>query len=211
MRTTLAHPDYCTIFGPQGELFRGGDQEWYGDDWQRRAGCGPTTAALCLAYLGRTASRLQDLAPQLPQTKGSFLTYMEAVWDYVTPSHRGLDSLEKFGQGSQSFAQSRGAVLSWSALAVPGIRAENRPSPAQCAAFLRTALQQDTPVGFLNFSNGAVEELDSWHWVPLIWLEEAGGILRCGILDQGREFPIDLSLWLHTTHRGGGFVSLFSP
>lgn len=211
MRTTLAHSGFCTIFAPQGASFRGGDQEWYRDDWQRRAGCGPTTAALCLAYLGRTAPSLQALSPKLPLTVEHFLTYMEEVWHFVTPTHRGLDSLEGFGRGCQSFAQSRGTVLSWSALAVPGLEEESRPSQARCAAFLRAALRHDTPVGFLNFSNGAVEELDSWHWVPLIWLEETGKTLTCGILDAGREYPIDLSLWLRTTRRGGGFVTLFSP
>ena len=207
----LAHSHCCTILGPQGESFRGGDQAWYRDDWQRRAGCGPTTAALCLSYLGRTSPILQALAPQLPQTVETFLSYMEEVWQFVTPTQRGLDSLERFGVGCQAFAQSRGCPLSWSSLAVPGLTEDHRPTQAQCAAFLKHSLERDTPVGFLNFSNGAVEELDSWHWVPLIWLEEMGDTLTCGILDAGREFSIDLSLWLRTTRLGGGFVTLFSP
>ena len=41
----LSHPEYLTLTGLDGTRYRGGDQEWYHDLWQRRAGCGPTTAA----------------------------------------------------------------------------------------------------------------------------------------------------------------------
>ena len=47
----LSHPEYLTLTGPDGTRYRGGDQEWYHDLWQRRAGCGPTTAAALLSYL----------------------------------------------------------------------------------------------------------------------------------------------------------------
>ena len=49
MSHNLSQPERFTITGPQGETYRGGNQEWYRDLWQRRAGCGPTTAATLLA------------------------------------------------------------------------------------------------------------------------------------------------------------------
>lgn len=209
MVTALKHLDYCTIVGPQGEGYRGADQEWYQEDWQRRAGCGPTTASLCLAYLSRTHGQWEKLSPKTPLFVETFLPYMEEVWGFVTPGPRGLDTLEAFGRGCTQFAQSRGCALGWTALGVPGRGEPDRPSPSQCAAFLRTALERDTPVGFLNYSNGAVDILDSWHWVPLIALKEAEA-LTCTILDAGKEMDIDLGLWLATTSRGGGFVALLS-
>ena len=38
MPHSLTHPERLTITGPQGETYQGGDQEWYRDLWQRRAG-----------------------------------------------------------------------------------------------------------------------------------------------------------------------------
>ena len=49
MPHSLTHTERLTITGPQGETYQGGDQEWYRDLWQRRAGCGPTTAAALLS------------------------------------------------------------------------------------------------------------------------------------------------------------------
>ena len=42
----LSHPEYLTLTGPDGTQYRGGDQEWYHDLWQRRAGCGPTLSLI---------------------------------------------------------------------------------------------------------------------------------------------------------------------
>ena len=75
--------------------------------------------------------------------------------------------------------------------------------------FLIQALDADCPVAFLNFSNGSLPNLDSWHWVPLIALTEGEGVLLCTILDEGAEKVIDLALWLETTLLGGALVTLF--
>ncbi|MFR6379295.1 MAG: hypothetical protein ACLUNZ_05285 [Evtepia sp.] len=126
----LSHPEYLTLTGPGGTRYRGGDQEWYHDLWQRRAGCRPH-------HSGGAAvpSRLQAhpvLAPMAPgeahaQAKG-FLAYMEAVWPYVTPGSRGLDSPENMVPGCRKLCPE------------PGLLSQGR-GPAHCppppAALLR--------------------------------------------------------------------------
>ena len=64
-------------------------------------------------------------------------------------------------------------------------------------------------MAFLNYSNGALSNLDSWHWVPLISLSlhEDGGC-HCTILDAGAEHFIDFALWYLTSRLGGGLASL---
>ena len=94
MPHSLTHPERLTITGPQGETYQGGDQEWYRDLWQRRAGCGPTTAAALLSYLSQTRPGLRPMAPAAARTQAGFLRYMEALWPYVTPGARGLDKPE---------------------------------------------------------------------------------------------------------------------
>ena len=94
MPHSLTHPERLTITGPQGETYQGGDQEWYRDLWQRRAGCGPTTAAALLSYLSQTRPGLRPMVPAAARTQAGFLRYIEALWPYVTPGARGLDKPE---------------------------------------------------------------------------------------------------------------------
>lgn len=210
---SLRSPDYLTITGPGQTIYRGGDQEWYPDVWQRRAGCGPTTAAALVAYLGYTRPALAPLVPLSGGTRTGFLQYMQNLWTYVTPGSRGLDKPESLVLGCRSFALSRGCRLTGEILPIPA-RPEDRPTLAACEDFLARALDQDCPVAFLNYSNGALQNLDSWHWVPLISmtqgeeLPEGDPVLLCSILDGGQEKIIDLALWLATTTQGGALVSV---
>lgn len=208
MSHSLTRPEVLTLIGPGGETYRGGDQEWYPDLWQRRAGCGPTTAAALLAYLSQTRPALAPLRPLAGGTRTGFAQYMQALWPYVTPGARGLDKPESLVLGCRSFALSRGCRLEGEILKIPR-RREDRPTPAACRNFLLRALDNDCPVAFLNYSNGSLPNLDSWHWVPLIALTEGEEVLLCTVLDEGEEKVIDLALWLETTLLGGALASVF--
>ena len=208
MSHSLTRPEVLTLIGPGGETYRGGDQEWYPDLWQRRAGCGPTTAAALLAYLSQTRPALAPLRPLAGGTRTGFAQYMQALWPYVTPGARGLDKPESLVLGCRSFALSRGCRLEGEILKIPR-RREDRPTPAACRDFLLRALDNDCPVAFLNYSNGALPNLDSWHWVPLIALTEGEEVLLCTVLDEGEEKVIDLALWLETTLLGGALAAVF--
>lgn len=208
MSHSLTRPEVLTLIGPRGETYRGGDQEWYPDLWQRRAGCGPTTAAALLAYLSQTRPALAPLCPLAGGTRTGFAQYMQALWPYVTPGARGLDKPESLVLGCRSFALSRGCRLEGEILKIPR-RREDRPTPAACRDFLLRALDNDCPVAFLNYSNGSLPNLDSWHWVPLIALTEGEEVLLCTVLDEGEEKVIDLALWLETTLLGGALAAVF--
>lgn len=208
MSHSLTRPEVLTLIGPGGETYRGGDQEWYPDLWQRRAGCGPTTAAALLAYLSQTRPALAPLRPLAGGTRTGFAQYMQALWPYVTPGARGLDKPESLVLGCRSFALSRGCRLEGEILKIPR-RREDRPTPDACRDFLLRALDNDCPVAFLNYSNGALPNLDSWHWVPLIALTEGEEVLLCTVLDEGEEKVIDLALWLETTLLGGALAAVF--
>ena len=209
MDHALSRPEYFTLADGTGRNVRGADQEWFRDVWQRRAGCGPTAAAMILDYLSAVSPELAALAPAGERTAEDFLTYMEALWPYVTPGTRGLDRPESFALGCRSFALSRGAVLDTRLLVVPRRGKGGRPDLEQVRLFLSHALEEDSPVAFLNWSNGDLTNLDSWHWVPLIACGGEGGDLIAAILDGGEEKIIDLALWLRTSLLGGAFVRVF--
>ena len=54
---SLIHPDLLTI--TEGErTWRGADQEWFGDEWQRKGRLQPTAAAMLVSYLAQTRPSL---------------------------------------------------------------------------------------------------------------------------------------------------------
>ena len=209
MDHTLTRPDRFTLTLPDGTLCRGADQDWYRDVWQRRAGCGPTAAAMILDYLSCVWPELSGLTVTDARTTEDFLAQMEAVWPYVTPGTMGLDKPESFVLGCRSFALSRGAVLDGRILPIPRRGKGPRPDLDQVRTFLVWALDKDSPVAFLNYSNGDLKNLDSWHWVPLIACRGEGDSLTVTALDGGEEKELDLALWLETSFLGGALVRVF--
>jgi hypothetical protein len=100
-----------------------------------------------------------------------------------------------------------GAALSFSfefdMLAVPAA-SRKRPQPDGMYRFITAALADDLPIAFLNLSGGRVKNLDSYHWVTLIALDEATGM--CQIIDNGKMLDVDLKKWLKKSTLGGAFV-----
>ena len=164
---------------------------------------------MILDYLSFVWPDLSGLAVTDARTAADFLTQMEAVWPYVTPGTMGLDKPESFVLGCRSFALSRGAVLDGRILPIPRRGKGSRPDLDQVRTFLVWALDKDTPVAFLNYSNGDLKNLDSWHWVPLIACRGEGDSLTVTALDGGEEKELDLALWLETSFLGGALVRVF--
>ena len=206
MEAALRQPERLTVTGPDGMCYQGADQEWYPDPWQRRAGCGPTSASVLLCYLAASRTSLRALYPSGAMDQTSFLALMEQVWRCVTPGNQGLHQPKWYADGVAAYAAGRGLALSPEVLEIPA-PGGRRPSWTEVTAFIRGGLAADCPVAFLNLSRGQTEGLDSWHWVTIIGI--AGD--QVTILDSGRAFPIDLHVWYDTTTMRGGFVRLRVP
>jgi hypothetical protein len=72
---------------------------------------------------------------------------------------------------------------------------------------VESALSRDVPVAFLNLCSGEEKNLQEWHWATIISLQaEENGLVFVHILDEGAVRVVNLTLWLETTTRGGGFV-----
>ncbi len=192
-----------------GTMHAAGDQEWYGTEWQRRSGCGPTTVSNILWYLGRRFPELP--LPHHPATRAGRIALMEDVWHYVTPTRRGIPTTPLLYEPAQRYFAARGLALTTHICDIPEAP-ELRPSWDELVAFLNNALSRDLPVAFLNLCNGAEEELDPWHWVTLVALEgdAPDTSLTITVLDGEKVRRSDLALWYRTTRLGGGFV-YFTP
>lgn len=201
MKATIQDIRGLDIATPQG-IYHGADQDWYSSIWRRKGGCGPTTASNILRYMGERVS-----LPLPSDTKEAMQSLMEWVWDYVTPTMFGLNSTELFVQGMDKLLKERGSTLRCRVLDVP---AEHRlrPSVQQTADFFREAFEADSPLAFLNLDRGELHNLETWHWVTLIGMEQEGKGLVATAADNGQMLRLDMGLWLKTTRRNGGFVYL---
>ena len=200
IKLSVKQPECLQIASETGaEPCYGCDQEWYGTDWQRRAGCGPTVAATLFYYMFRPDN--------LCFSRSEWLARMEEVWLYVTPTERGMPTTGLFFQSVLSYAAAKQQKIGHACCDVPEEKGD-RPKLAELVEFLRSGLSQDTPIAFLNLCNGEETNLHRWHWVTVIGMEYAADRSQALLhtLDEGRMKTVDLACWLDTTVLGGGFV-----
>ncbi len=197
----IRNPEYLHINTKKDSFAYGLDQEWYPTLWQRRAGCGPTTASTLMLYF------LQKEGPRTIH-KEEVLPLMEELWKLVTPGIMGVHVVSQFTRGVASYLPKLPFALTEQTLSIPKTKGA-RPTLAQVVEFLSTSLLSDSPVAFLNLSKGSVTNLYEWHWVTLVGLEQEGEDkpVLVTLYDASQAWKIDLGLWLETTTRGGGFVS----
>jgi hypothetical protein len=193
----------------------GCDQNWYGTEWQRRAGCGPSTASNLLFYMSGGQAAGSGGENPGRATREDFLALMEDVWAYVTPTDRGIPTTALFCESFLRYAADKGIeVLRHGVL---DMFDEPRGTLGEAVAFIEGALVADLPVAFLNLCNGGEENLDRWHWVTIVSLEygsEGEGEEKrekacITVLDNGELKKADLALWRRTTTLGGGFAYFY--
>jgi hypothetical protein len=186
------------------EIYYGGWQEWYGVWWKRLAGCGPTTVTTIMSYLRRCEEPAGEF---VPLGKSNFKALMEDVWEYVTPSVRGIPTTAALMKGAEAYIAAKKLPFSLEELDIPKNRSL-RPCFADLCAFLGGALESDAPVAFLSLDRGEEELLDTWHWVTLVALqyEEDGSAIFADVADEGKLLHVNLKKWFDTTGLGGGFV-----
>lgn len=183
----------------------GAHQIWYRSWIKRMSGCGPTAASNLLWYLRASRPELcRDLFAGDAVERSGMLRLMEAVWHYVTPGIRGVDRAAMLADGGVRYGRQAGVALRADILEIPPLKSD-RPGEKKVSGFLAAAFARDLPVAFLNLSNGAVRNLDNWHWVTLVSVNQE---LLAEMYDQGRRQMIDVALWLDTTAGGGAFVTI---
>ncbi|MDD2427462.1 MAG: hypothetical protein PHR78_02675 [Eubacteriales bacterium] len=179
----------------------GSNQEWFPDAWQRMAGCAPSVTANIFLY------HYQKEEAEQYCSKKDLLALMEETWNYVTPGEGGLPSTTKFAEKVKDFGLSHNLELDSKILKIPEDKAL-RPALDEMIDFIVAALEQETPVAFLNLCNGEVETLDKWHWVTITGLkyDKEAATATAMISDEAVSKEIDMALWLSSTTIGGGFV-----
>ena len=186
----------------EGKVFHGANQDWFHAYWHKKAGCGPTTAANLLRYL---TDRLA--LPMNAAQKEGMQKLMEWTWDFVTPGIMGLNSTALFSMGMDNLLKKINSPLRCQVFNIEGDKGE-RVTQEAVEQFIWTGLDADSPVAFLNLDRGALDNLENWHWVTIVGIEKKDDKLWAVCADNGNLLRLDLTLWLKTTKRHGGFVYL---
>lgn len=204
MKKTLPNVAHLEILAPD-EVHTGGSQEWYPGRRHRMSGCGPTAASNLIWYLTRSCADMQPLCDIGNGDQAHFLALMQEMFTFVTPGIGGVHSSRLFVNGVIRYSEAHGVALTAQVLDIPKKR-RCRPSLEQMREFILTALHSDTPVAFLNLSNGTLRNLDAWHWVTILSLEP--DTMIAGISDLGRTLDVDLQTWRKTSLLGGALIYL---
>ncbi len=201
MEVRIKSPGFLEIQTPHG-VATGGSQIWYTDKWQRASGCGPTAASNIIWYLSRSRPGMERLWDADDRSRESFLRLMTEMFEYITPGRGGVNSSRIFTEGIAAFGEAHGVSLAPRSLDIPQL---GRPREEEMRDFILEGLRGDCPVAFLNLSNGNQQQLDHWHWVTIIGLDEK---MSAKISDQGQRLDVNLKEWLNTSLLGGAFVFL---
>lgn len=175
-------------------------QDWYRDAFQQKAGCGPTTAAYMLAYCF-----MRDGIRNI-SGKADAISFMEEIWNYVTPTYGGLFKTRWLADGVARFlADIHVTDYTVRMLTVSAVSAY-RPTANEVERFIQSGLEADSPVAFLNRHRGLETELETWHWVPLIKMTTDTEPATAWCYDDGTVCRFTPAKWLVNTILGGGFV-----
>jgi len=201
---SLKHLEHFKVMDTQTQTVSYGcSQSFYTSRWKRLSGCGPTAASNLVIY--NQMSNI-DMDPLKIETCRHI---MNGMFDYVTPGIGGVNSTQRFLKGIHRYLKNHELAYTTRHLDIPKLK-EKRPSLAHVIAFIAQALQEDTPVAFLNLHNGETKELDEWHWVTIVNISYPEDLSRASIqiMDDGKLFNIELGVWLETTQNKGGFICL---
>ena len=194
---------FCVSDEETGKKYLGSNQDWYGGEFQRHAGCGPSVASNLIYYL-----RCKDNREKCA-VKGDFVALMEEVWHYVTPLEGyGLPSTDLFYRSLLDYSRDKNFHVCRFAILDMHTPGTSRPGFAEIIRLLENGLSCDLPVAFLCLDSGEEKTLDDWHWVTVTALEHGDGQAYVEILDNGETKRADIALWHRTTKLGGGFVYL---
>lgn len=202
MKLTLRHLDWLQVQTSE-RCSMGYNQEWYGTDWQRLAGCGPTTATQVLNYIMFRDGRL---APSQFKQQATALLAMERVFSYVRPRRGGgLYKTRWMKEGLDAIFADEDLPYEAKMLRIYPFKML-RPKIEEVVGFILNAIVEDCPIAFLNRHKGQESGLDTWHWVPIVALERQDDEFIASVYDAEQIRKFSVNRWLNDTVFGGGFV-----
>lgn len=185
------------------EFSYGANQEWFRTPWQRKSGCGPSTATNIFYYMKRKA-RPGDAAWDFER----FRLFMEEIWTFVTPTRHGLPEAGLLATRIKNYINTRHVAAVCKPTEICADAAQ-RPVIGEAVDCISKSLAADCPVAFLNLEYEGEPNLDKWHWVTIIGIEILdGGIAEVTFIDNGKIKTFNLTHWWNESNGAGGYVTV---
>lgn len=186
----------------------GGDQNWFSDRFMRLAGCSAVCASEACAYLAGRFPNLSRLYPGDPRSirKEEFVSFMQSVYQYITPGFMGMSSIKRFKKCFTEYAYSVGADVR--------ILLLGGDAPAgEAKRFLTRALDADYCALYLLLTHKDPEMDEfTWHWFTLTGYEMNGETIMVDFATWGKKHTLPFEkLWNTGTLSRGGMVLVTDP
>jgi hypothetical protein len=166
------------------------NQQWFRMPFHSVSGCGPTTAAVILMYMAAVfPDQCRGAYPYaLPAVREDFLSFMEAVREYVKPGLKGLTNERFFAAQTVAFAKAAGVSLTYYHV-MPSL------SAALAFAFIKKAVDEGYLPALLILRNPHREISEfTWHWMPVTGYDDEKRTLFIATNGTAHELPFD-SVW----------------
>ena len=222
--------DFLRITG-DGQVWYGGDQEWFDFTVGKYGGCGTVAAANLTAYLALHVERLRELYEPGDLRKDHFCAHMNQLYEWVKPwkvpfvkKDRpvwrtfgwtfGVWPMGRLIRGVERYANMRGLRLA-------GKKIGSRRPMEELVEFIRESLERDCPVAMLigrnpRYEREAVTRPDgsgwrqthfSMHWVVVTELTKRGEAVKVKVTTWGGYAWLDLEQWHEAGSLMAGVVS----
>jgi hypothetical protein len=155
--------DFSAVYYKENMVGYGGNQEWFSQDMQKKAGCGCTTGANLAAYYARCHPEMAGIydgdCKKFDQSE--YILAMEEMYTYMKPGLIGYPYVKKFARQFIRYCKEH------------GIEAEAEfchgfQSGDEGFQFVKESIDSGNPVALLIlFHRAHALREDNWHWVTI--------------------------------------------
>lgn len=141
----------------------GGNQEWFPQGWQRKAGCGSTSGANLAAYYAANNPIMEKIynGNTIRFDQSEFLQLMEEMYTFMRPGPMGFPYVEKFAKQFIKFCEKYNIAMEADIL-------ETFDKSEDAFQFVKGNIDKERPVALLILHHRAWElREDNWHWVTV--------------------------------------------
>lgn len=160
--------DFPIIYRDDNATAYGGNQDWFHESWQKRAGCASTSGANLAAYYAQKNPLMKNFyagdSKHLNQME--YLKLMEEMYRYMKPGPMGFPYVKKFAKQFIRFCKDHGETMQASILS-------DFDTEIEAFHFVKENIDKDRPIALLILFHRAGEiRENTWHWVTITGYEE---------------------------------------
>ncbi|MDF2942497.1 MAG: hypothetical protein K0S01_1355 [Herbinix sp.] len=141
----------------------GGNQEWFGQNWKRQAGCGSTSGANLVAYYATVDTSLAKLykGNSISFNQIEYVQVMDEMFTYMKPNIFGYPYIHKFSEQFVKFCGEHGVKME--ARIIKKYR-----STEEAFQFVKEQIDAGQPIALLVLFHRARQlKDDNWHWMTI--------------------------------------------